>query len=50
MCLSTDIPLNNTVSTVIQIRNLNLGAVLVYDITDQDSFSKVQIWVKELRC
>eukprot|EP00049_Salpingoeca_infusionum_P017915 m.354948 g.354948 ORF g.354948 m.354948 type:complete len:202 (+) comp17140_c0_seq1:311-916(+) len=25
------------------------GAVLVYDITDQDSFTKVQTWVKELR-
>ncbi|XP_062511514.1 ras-related protein Rab-21-like [Corticium candelabrum] len=25
------------------------GALLVYDITDQDSFQKVQKWVKELR-
>ena len=25
------------------------GAILVYDITDADSFSKVKIWVKELR-
>jgi hypothetical protein len=25
------------------------GAVLVYDITDEDSFHKVQTWVKELR-
>eukprot|EP01086_Lenisia_limosa_P013932 TRINITY_DN4366_c0_g1_i1.p1 TRINITY_DN4366_c0_g1~~TRINITY_DN4366_c0_g1_i1.p1 ORF type:complete len:199 (-),score=27.40 TRINITY_DN4366_c0_g1_i1:112-708(-) len=25
------------------------GAVLVYDITDVDSFNKVQTWVKELR-
>jgi len=25
------------------------GALLVYDITDRDSFSKVQHWVKELR-
>jgi len=25
------------------------GAVLVYDITDQDSFAKVQRWVSELR-
>ncbi|KAF7275095.1 hypothetical protein GWI33_012191 [Rhynchophorus ferrugineus] len=25
------------------------GAVLVYDITDQDSFQKVKTWVKELR-
>lgn len=25
------------------------GAVLVYDITDQDSFQKVKNWVKELR-
>ena len=29
---------------------LNLaGALLVYDITDHDSFVKVQKWVKELR-
>ena len=26
-----------------------LGAVLVYDITDEDSFQKVKVWVKELR-
>ena len=26
------------------------GAVLVYDITDEDSFVKVKNWVKELRC
>ncbi|KAJ8983845.1 hypothetical protein NQ317_016450 [Molorchus minor] len=25
------------------------GAVLVYDITDEDSFQKVKNWVKELR-
>lgn len=25
------------------------GAVLVYDITDQDSFQKVKNWVKELK-
>jgi len=25
------------------------GAVLVYDITDEDSFQKVQSWVKELK-
>ena len=25
------------------------GAVLVYDITDEDSFQKVKVWVKELR-
>jgi Ras-related protein Rab-21 len=25
------------------------GALLVYDITDKDSFDKVQAWVKELR-
>lgn len=25
------------------------GAVLVYDITDANSFTRVQIWVKELR-
>lgn len=25
------------------------GAVLVYDITDEDSFQKVKCWVKELR-
>ena len=26
-----------------------VGAVLVYDITDTDSFQKVKVWVKELR-
>jgi Ras-related protein Rab-21 len=26
-----------------------IGALLVYDITDRDSFIKVQNWVKELR-
>ncbi|KAF6034265.1 RAB21 [Bugula neritina] len=25
------------------------GAILVYDITDEDSFEKVKMWVKELR-
>jgi Ras-related protein Rab-21 len=25
------------------------GALLVYDITDRDSFTKVRVWVKELR-
>ena len=25
------------------------GAVLVYDITDADSFTKVKAWIKELR-
>lgn len=25
------------------------GAILVYDITDEDSFQKVKSWVKELR-
>jgi Ras-related protein Rab-21 len=25
------------------------GALLVYDVTDQDSFTRVQHWVKELR-
>ena len=25
------------------------GALLVYDVTDPDSFSKVKVWVKELR-
>jgi len=25
------------------------GAVLVYDISDEDSFQKVKFWVKELR-
>jgi len=25
------------------------GAILVYDITDEDSFDKVKMWVKELR-
>jgi Ras-related protein Rab-21 len=26
-----------------------LGALLVYDVTDRDSFLKVKLWVKELR-
>jgi GTPase SAR1 family protein len=26
-----------------------IGALIVYDITDQDSFTKVGQWVKELR-
>ena len=26
-----------------------IGALLVYDITDNDSFARVQNWVKELR-
>jgi len=25
------------------------GALLVYDITDQDTFARVQVWIKELR-
>ncbi len=29
--------------------NSTLGALLVYDICDQDSFVKVKNWVKELR-
>ena len=28
---------------------LFLGALLVYDVTDRDSFLKVKMWVKELR-
>lgn len=32
----------------IYYRNSN-GAVLVYDITDQDSFQKVKTWVRELK-
>ena len=28
---------------------LSSGAILVYDITDEDSFQKVKVWVKELR-
>ena len=31
------------------MRMMIVGALLVYDITDQDSFAKVQNWVKELR-
>ena len=27
----------------------NIGAVLVYDITDRDSYDKVRTWVDELR-
>jgi GTPase SAR1 family protein len=26
-----------------------VGALIVYDITDQDSFTKVNTWLKELR-
>ena len=26
-----------------------VGAILVYDITDRDSFDKVRTWVEELR-
>jgi Ras-related protein Rab-21 len=26
-----------------------IGALIVYDITDQDSFTKVNAWIKELR-
>jgi Ras-related protein Rab-21 len=29
--------------------NFEIGALLVYDITDSDSFARVQNWVKELR-
>jgi GTPase SAR1 family protein len=28
---------------------LYLGALIVYDITDRDSYDKVRNWVKELR-
>ena len=28
---------------------MDVGALVVYDITDVDSFEKVQTWVKELR-
>jgi hypothetical protein len=31
------------------ITNLNLGALIVYDITDLESWAKVNIWVKELQ-
>ena len=34
--------------THVSLRDSN-GAVLVYDITDEDSFQKVKNWVKELR-
>lgn len=27
----------------------NIGALIVYDITDTDSFDKMDMWVKELR-
>jgi GTPase SAR1 family protein len=27
----------------------NVGALIVYDITDVDSFAKVDIWVNELQ-
>ena len=29
--------------------NRCVGALIVYDITDQDSFTKVNTWIKELR-
>ena len=28
---------------------MSIGALIVYDITDQDSFNKMSQWVKELR-
>lgn len=28
---------------------IEIGALVVYDITDIDSFDKVNVWVKELR-
>ena len=28
---------------------LSIGALIVYDITDKDSFAKVNTWVKELK-
>ena len=31
------------------LMTMDLGALVVYDITDVDSFEKVQTWVKELR-
>ena len=36
--------------SIYSISNLkSLGALIVYDITDVDSFSKMSMWVKELR-
>jgi len=29
--------------------HFDLGALIVYDITDSDSFDKMTFWVKELR-
>lgn len=29
--------------------NIILGAIVVYDITDVDSFDRVNTWIKELR-
>ena len=39
---------NDFASNFIVSRDSN-GALLVYDITDEDSFQKVKNWVKELR-
>lgn len=31
------------------LTHCGIGALIVYDITDQDSFTKVNTWIKELR-
>ena len=50
MLFTTEAPkvsfLRFTFSLIISI---SIGALIVYDITDQDSFNKMSQWVKELR-
>ena len=36
-------------SEVKTYRQFGIGALIVYDITDVDSFAKVDIWVNELK-
>jgi len=36
-------------STLLIFDNFCIGALIVYDITDSDSFDKMTFWVKELR-
>ena len=38
------------VSNISRLKLMNfIGALIVYDITDTDSFEKMTFWVKELR-
>ena len=34
---------------VLELLIANIGALVVYDITDVDSFDRVNTWIKELR-